>query len=280
MHHMRRLFSCLAAVFLAVLLSGCNLFDGVNATMEARSESERLSEATTALDRGDFPLAKDLFDRMLTDNLGGAAVLRGQGEALAGLAGYRLLAALDALQNGTGSFDRAPVLFRLNGTFNDVNLLEQAVTRLMTAGSADRGDRITRSFMRVAVAVRQLLAKYDTNRNRRLDATDAIDFTTNDTVTPTWDTLVREFITGPAKCGATIEASALDLIAGFDGKGEAWTFLLSGGQQLSGIYTPANRDTILAVLDLTTRLQKARTAFAAGDLSLFGTAIRDLDGAE
>lgn len=267
-------------VILAVWLSGCNLFDGVNSSLESRTDEDRLEEATIALDRGDFPLARDLFDRMVNEGIGGAAALRGQGEALAGLAGYRLLSALDALQNGTGSYDRAPVLFNLNRTFSDAGLLEQAVTRLMTAGSADRGDRITRALMRLSVAVRQLLTKFDTNRNRRLDASDAIDFTVNDGAAPTWPALAAEFLTGPARCGATVETSALDLISGFDGKGETWIFQLSGGQQLTGTFTAVNRDTILAALDLTTRLQKVQDAYAAGNLSLFAAAVRDLDGAE
>lgn len=280
MLRIRRLSLCLGAMILTVLLSGCNLFDGVNSSVQPRTESERLSEATSALDRGDFPLAKDLFDRIIAEGMGGAAALRGQGEAMAGLAGYRLLSAMDALQNGTGSYDRAPVLFNLNRTFSDPDLLEQAVTRLMTAGSADRGDRITRALMRVSIAVRQVITKYDTNHNRRLDAADAIDFTTNDASTPTWSAMAKDLLTGPARCGATIETSALDLITGFDGKGDAWTFLLSGGQQLTGTFTAANRDTILATLDLTTRLQKVQTAFAANNLTLFAAAIRDLDGAE
>ncbi|MFZ2955745.1 MAG: hypothetical protein WA705_02465 [Candidatus Ozemobacteraceae bacterium] len=275
-----RLLSCIA-LLTTMFLTGCNMFQGADTSFQNRSDDERLQQAQLALERADYSLALELFGGLLSSGRASNAALRGQGEAMAGMAGFRFLVALDALQNGTGSYDRSPVTFRLLGVGGERNALDEASLHLMGASDPERSDRMTRALVRLTAIVKLLIEKYDTNHNHRLDAYDAIDYITNDKITPTWKDLERELLVGPSTMGgATLDTVFIDLFRGFDGRGASWTYITPvSGATLSGTYSNSNRDTILAVGDLTNRLQKAQAVYNVNVLS-FADAIRDLDGAE
>ena len=134
--------------------------------------------------------------------------------------------------------------------------------------------------MAVAHAGRLLLDKFDTNHDGRFTDADGISYHTNDQTTPIWPDVFRQLVSGGAGVVETMETATLDLIQGFEGTGTEWTFLSPvAGTSYHGLFTEANRTTILAVSDLVVRLQKANTYYEVNEAS-FTAAIRDLDGAE
>ncbi|MBF0503024.1 MAG: hypothetical protein HQM09_23030 [Candidatus Riflebacteria bacterium] len=272
--------SCLA-LLATVFMSGCNTLSGIDTTIEQRTDGEKLREAELALERADYPLSLELFNNLVAAGKADGPALRGQGESMAGIAGFRFLAAMDALQNGTGAYDHSPVTFRLLAVAGSREALDDAVIRLMRAPDPARSDRLTRALIRLTAIVKLLIEKYDTNHNHRLDEFDAIDYTTNDKTTPTWKDIERECLSGPSTTtGETLENVFVDLFNGFDGRGEKWTFITPIlGETLSGTFSNSNRDTVLAVGDLANRLQKAQSAYGV-NVASFAAAIRDLDGAE
>lgn len=259
---------------------GCNLYDGIDSALTARTDEDLLAEGNLALASGDYAAAAERFDALLGRGNAGDPVLRGKGETLAGQGGFAVLRSLDALQNGIGPYDRGPVCFRTAWLARDRQLVSQGLSWMSRLARPERPDRIARGLMKVGIATRLLLDKYDTNNNRRLDAYDEIDFDTNDGKTPPWPTLYRDLVIGPAADGETLEQAFADLALGFDGRGEPWTLISPVlGQTFTGTYTDSNRATIRAVGDLIERLQAANPYFEV-NLASFAAAIRALDGGD
>ncbi len=259
---------------------GCNLYDGIDSALTARTDEDLLAEGNLALASADYAAAAERFDTLLGRGNAGDPVIRGKGETLAGQAGFAVLRSLDALQNGIGPYDRGPVCFRTAWLARDRQLLAQGLTWMSRLARPDRPDRISRALMKVGIATRLLIDKYDTNHNRRLDANDEIDFDTNDGKTPPWPILYRDLVTGPASDGETLEQVFADLAIGFDGRGDTWNLISPViGQTFTGTYTDSNRATIRAVGDLVERLKAAHPYFEV-NVASFAAAIRHLDGGD
>jgi len=287
----------LAGVTLFALFAvGCNVLDPLDSSLIGRTESDRLAQGRIALENGDYERALEVYDTLLrTEGGGGAESLRGKGEALAGLAGFNALQALDALQNRTGPNDASSALFRLVRMTRDLGRLEEGVSLVQRAEAPDRADRLSRALMRLTVAVEQLIQRYDTNHNRRLDAGDEFAFdldrgtatptlpiptTVAPAVSRTWKQLHRDLVTGPSAVNATLEDTFEDLFQAFDGRGTPWTFFSPlKDRQAAGTFTEANRQTILAASDLARRLRDADVYYGVNNAS-FARALQALDGAE
>jgi hypothetical protein len=269
-------------VGLAMLLlgSGCNSFDGFDTAVNRRSEQERVNEADHALDRGDFGMARALFDSLAHEGSLREEIAQGQGEARIGQAGFAVLPVLNVLQNGTGPYDRAPILFSTVRLVHDRPLLEEGYRFLSTVAAPERPALITRGLARVMAATHLLRTKYDTNGNRRLDPFDEITLDTNDKTTPAWPVLFRDMVTGPSALGGTLESAFFDLTTGLSGRGEPWTFQSPiSGRRVAGTFSASNRLTILALVDLIERLQDANRFYNV-DATGFTNAIASLDGIE
>ncbi len=265
-------------VISGLFLSGCNVFDALDTSTSDRSQKDLLNEGNIALESGDFGVANELFSRLYDQGTQTDAVLRGRGEALAGMAGFTVLKILDVLQNGTGPYDKGTIFFRTAYLISDRPGLEAGLSFMMRIGQPDHSDRISRALMKVAVATRLILEKYDTNKNKKLDIYDQIDFDTNDANTPAWPNLFPKLVTGPSSDGSTLEQAFLDLAYGFDGRGDEWTFLSPYGQRrVTGTYTPSARRTITALGDFVDRLEAVNPHFNLNE-STFIEGIRNLDG--
>jgi hypothetical protein len=191
-----------------------------------------------------------------------------------------VLAVLNAVQNGTGPYDRAPVIFSTVSLVQNRHLLEEGYRLLTTVSTPERPSQITRGLARLVAAVHLLRAKYDTNGNRRLDPFDEITLDTNDQTTPSWPVLYRDLVTGPSSLGGTLESAFFDLTTGLSGRGDPWTFQSPvSGKRVSGTFSASNRMTILAVVDLIERLQHANRFYNVNSTE-FTNAIAALDGTE
>ena len=275
--HNRKLLFTLFVLWIATILSGCNLFESVDTSLNARSDLDRIEEGNIALQAGDFTRALEIFSDARILIGGQDSVTRGYAEAIAGLAGFRVLSLLDSFQNGIGPYDRGEVLFRCRGQITSIPGLTQACTELRSLHDPERPDHITRGLARIALAVHQVLQKYDTNRDKQLTSADYIDFDTNDATTGDWPTLYADLIT-VGGAGGTLEDAYFDLITGFNGRGSDWTFISPlSSQKITGTFTEVNRHTIQAVGNLIESLKLANTYYHVDEAS-FTTALRLLDG--
>ncbi len=266
---------------MAILMSGCNLFDGVDTSLSRKNNSDLASEGEIALRSGNYILALDIFQRLSNSpDANEAKVIQGLGESIAGMAGFKLTRVMDVLQNGTGGYEHTPVTLKTAATISDPQSLGKAVGILWKNPAPDRPDLIARGLMGLTTAARLLLDKYDTNRNGKLDSADQINFETNDKTTLPWPDLYREIVTGPSSTTGTLEQSYKDLANGFNGRGEPWTFFTPVEEKkLVGTYTAINKSTILAVGELVDRIEAVNPYYNV-HLASFTAAIIEIDGTD
>lgn len=275
-----RILRAFLMLWVALGLSGCNLFDGMDTALKARTDDELIDEGYLALGSGDYTGARETFQTLLGRGNATDQVKQGMAESEAGLAGFRVLSALDIMQNSVGPYDRGALWFKCAALISDIDRLETSAAMMQQVSSPSRTDRLTRGLIPPVIAAKRLLGKYDTNKNGRLDKFDTITFTTNDAKTATWPELYTALISGSNTSGTSLEQSFRDLAFGFDGRGDDWTFLTPVSElRLTGKYSESNRATINAVGDLTDRLQAIQPYYGINPAS-FTALIIELDGIE
>ncbi|HEY9068840.1 MAG TPA: hypothetical protein VIV61_01215 [Candidatus Ozemobacteraceae bacterium] len=273
-----RILRAFLMLWVALGLTGCNLFDGMDTAMSGRTDDELVDEAYLALGSGDYTGAREIFQKLVNRGNATGPVVQGLAESEAGLAGFRVLSVLDTMQNGVGPYDRAALWFQCATTISDIDRLERASRMMQSVPAPSRTDRLTRGLIPPLIAAKRLLEKYDTNKNGRLDIYDQITFTTNDAKTATWPELYAAFIGGAATSGLSLEQAFSDLVYGFDGRGEAWTFLSPvNGARLTGSFSASNRATITAVGDLADRLEAVHP-FHDVHAASFSALLTEIDG--
>lgn len=272
-----RMFFAVVSLCSLLLTGGCNFLEGFDKGMIGRDASDLASEGELALERGDYVRALELFEGLVEDGDNTRKTRLGYAEALAGSAGFNLLSVLNALQNTTGPYDIADVLFRTVGMITDRARLEKAWSQLRLIADLDRPDYIFRGLIPILLAVDRTIEKYDANKNRRIDKNDRVGFYTNDQITENWPIFYSRLAGSPGAPGI-LEHSFLDLTKGFDGRGDQWTFISPvSDKSHSGSFSTANRQTILAVSDLVERLKKVDEQYER-DLAAFSLHVRNLDG--
>jgi len=275
-----RVIRAFLMLWIALGLSGCNIFDGMDTALKARTDDELIDEGYLALGSGDFAGARETFQTLLGRGNATDQVKQGMAEAEAGLAGFRVLSVLDIMQNGVGPYDRGALWFKCAAMISDIDLLETAAAMMRQVSSPSRTDQLTRGLLPPLIAAKRLLEKYDTNKNGRLDTFDNVTFTTNDGKTATWPELYTALISGSYSSGTSLEQSFRDLAYGFDGRGDAWTFLSPvAGLRLTGSYSESNRSTITAVGELTDQLEAIHPFYDVNAAS-FSALIIALDGTD
>lgn len=276
----RSLIVWLCMLGAAILLSGCNVFDTIDTSLVTRPVEDRIAEGKLALASGAFVRAMEIFNGLYAEGNRSSDVCIGRGEAMAGASGFNLLTALDVLQNGTGPYDHAPVIFGLGRMISDRELLGKGIAAVREAPSVPRADRLARGLWSLAWTARLLLDKFDTNHNGRFDYADQISYTVNDEKVMTWPQIHQLLVSGPANTAQTLEQTFVDLFEGFNGRGTTWTFLTPvSDTSMTGAFSASNRHTILATGDLVERLKLVHLYYETNEAS-FTAAVRDLDGAD
>lgn len=274
----RTLFGIPALLLAILTLSGCNVFDGADKAFGKRTSEDILVEAELALEAGDFIKSEELFERLIEGGYCTRESIRGYGESLAGKAGFNVLNYLNLLQNGVGSYDTSSILFSLASTIRNRELLEKGHAKMLEIPDPDRSDLLSRGLMQIGISVDKIFEKYDTNKNGRLDKFDEIDFKSNDSAYPAWPEFYLQVAGSSNSTG--LRSAFSDLIKGFNGRGEVWTFITPiSGEVVNGEFSAANRRTIQAVEDIIIRLKNINLLFDV-DLAGFSNQIRDLDGSD
>ncbi len=279
MRSSKKSFLAFVLLLTATLLGGCNAFEAIDSNMTDRSQEDRLSKASLSLDAGNFELALEDYDLLYNEGYVTADLLRGRAYANAGLGGFRLATALNSLQNRTdGPLDNSTALFTMQNLINDPKRVESAISDLSKIPQPNASDKSFYAILTSAYACHQLVKKYDTNFNKRLDKFDEIDFDTNDSKTELWGSLFSRLTATSGE--QSLEVAFISLAQGFEGRGDSWLMISPiQGTRIRGLYTPANRSSILAIGDLADKLEVANVYFNR-DANLFKQTLISLDGAE
>lgn len=266
-----------AIIAIALFVSGCNAFEAFDRSQNKGDFAAKLGEARLELASGNYANALDRYDRIIADNGSNDDVWRGHAAAQAGLAGFNMFSVLDRLQNGVLVPDTATVFFAASKLIKDPVMLNQAIddmSRLMTPNSEDK---LFRSLLSCLSACKALLTKYDTNLSGKFDAPDQINFSTKDDKTAKWPNLYA--LLTSADSAYSLEKAFIELTQAFDGRGSQWTTVSPmQGTTHSGTYTPANRNTILAIGNFIEDLKEINAWYDKSETS-FKTKLMALDGA-
>ncbi|MGM0598201.1 MAG: hypothetical protein ACQETH_00170 [Candidatus Rifleibacteriota bacterium] len=269
----------IAAILIASALTvGCNSFEAVNQSLNETDRTTLVSEGNIALDEGRFAGALELFERAMTKGGANDATRRGRASALAGLGGFNLFSVLDIMQNGTIPGDSPGTIFAASSIIQDRKKLDEAVSELWQLKNVTANDRLLKSLLVSISCAREIVEKYDTNFNGYLDKYDEIDFDTRDEKTRTWTEIYNELTSLSAQ--RSLELAFEDMARALDGRGESWVLISPvQGNRYSGIYSRANRNSILALVNFVDSLEIADVYFE-NSKTRFKDSIMALDGAD
>ncbi|GAB4269272.1 MAG: hypothetical protein Kow0029_05230 [Candidatus Rifleibacteriota bacterium] len=266
------------ALLLTLSLSGCNTFEAFDQSLNGTDQDSLISEGNIALNEGRYVDALDFFERSLV--AGGVNIdsLRGRASARAGIAGFNMLKTLQVLQNGLIPADSPATIFKAASYVKDKSLVEKAISDLNMISVPEAKDRLMLALLVAIYNCKLLVEKYDTNFNGKLDQNDQIDFDTRDEKTLKWADLYANAVGDTSMF--SMEKAFMNLAQGLEGRGENWVFVSPvKGVVYEGIFTPANRNTILALVNFTDSLETANAYFDNSE-TLFKKTITALDGAE
>ena len=277
---MNRLRLCLITVTIiaSALTVGCNSFEAVNQSLNETDRTTLVNEGNIALDEGRFAGALELFERAATKGGANDECLRGRASALAGLGGFDLFTVLDIMQNSTIPGDSPGTIFAAAKVVKDREKIDEAVSDLWQLSNLNAGDRLLKSLLVSLSAAGEILEKYDTNFNGRLDKYDEIDFDTRDEKTRTWSEIYNELISLNAQ--RSLELAFENMARALDGRGESWVLISPvQGNRYSGLFSRANRNSVLALVNFVDNLETADVYFE-NSKTRFKDTIMALDGAD
>lgn len=263
-------------VLISLTLTGCNAFEALDANLNERDQRALVDEGNLKLAAADYTNALELFDRAISAGGASDESFRGRASSQAGLAGFNMFAVLNKLQNDAIPPDSSAVIFSAAKLIKNPDLLNQAIESMNRLSAPGSDDLLFRSLMVSLSAVKSLLQKYDTNLNQKLDTPDQISFETNDSKTSDWKTLYQQLTANSSSW--SLEKAYIELTQSLDGRGTEWiTISPIQGISHKGIYTPANRSTIIAVGNFADTLEAADKWFDISQ-SEFKTLLLALDG--
>jgi hypothetical protein len=272
--HQARILAVL--ITLSLFLTGCNAFEAFDRNINQSDFSARLGEARLELASANFANALDLFNRLIEEHTPNDEVWRGRASAQAGLAGFNMFTVLERLQNDVIVPDTAAVFFVTSRIITDNSLLDKAIEDMHKVKAPTADDKLFRSLMACIFACRSLQEKYDTSLNRKFDTPDQIDFDTRDDKTPQWPELFTRLTS--ASSPYSLEKAFIELSHSLDGRGTSWiTISPVQGISHTGLYTPANRSTILAAGNFADAIEEINNWFGNSE-ARFKELILALDG--
>lgn len=271
---------CLVVMAVAIILSitGCNAFESFDHAARDSDHSALESEARLILNAGEYTQALEIYQRIIEEGTTSDAVLRGRAYSWAGLAGFNMLAALDRLQNSLLPADSPAIVFNASAMITDSAKLKKAVDDLNRLMQPTKDDLLLRSMLVSFLACHKLLEKYDTNYSGRLDAPDQIGFNTKDDKTMAWPDLYAMLTAENAEY--SLEKAFVDMANALNGRGTDWILITPiAGRRISGLYTSANRNMILAIGNFAHVLQTANGWYDISETN-FSQTILGLDGVQ
>ena len=266
-----------AAILLTVtlLVSGCNMFEAIDSSVNTTSAGDLISEGNGRLADADYATALNRFDRAL-EKCSSDEAKRGRASAYAGLAGFDMFSVLNSIQNDLAAPNSSAVFFQAAKKIVDLDNMNKAVEDMASLSDPTKDDLLFRSLLASVTAAKTIIVKYDTNMNSKLDNPDQINYTTNDKKTKSWEELYSHL--GSSASPYSLERAYIELADAFNGRGTTWkTISPFASVTKTGTYTQANFNTLEAVFDFGRRIKEANIKYG-NSVSEFKTAILDLDG--
>ena len=267
-----------AALALALAMTGCNTFEAFNQSLAGTDQATLISRGNIALDEGRYYDALELFERSTEKGGSNDETLRGLASSRAGIAGFNMFKTLQTMQNGVIPGDSSATVFQAAALISDNELISKAIDGLWQLSAATPQDRLLRALLVATYNAKLLVNKYDTNLNGRLDNNDQIDFDTRDDKTALWSSIYSNAISSTAH--HSLELAFADMVKACEGRGENWILISPvQGQRFEGLFSSANRATILAIGNFADSLETAQVYFDNSE-TLFKKTLTALDGAD
>ncbi|MEW6710660.1 MAG: hypothetical protein AB1403_12615 [Candidatus Riflebacteria bacterium] len=268
----------LALTLLMLIGSGCNSFEAFNQSLTGTDQASLISRGKIALDEGRFADALELYERAAVQGSATDEIRRGLASSRAGIAQFNMFKALQTMQNGVTPGDSPAVIFQAASYVKDKDLIKLAIDDLWRLSLPTAQDRLMRGLLVGIYQAKLLVDKYDTNFNGRLDKNDQIDFDTRDDKAALWAAIYNDLISLTSYY--SLELAYYDLAQAFDGRGEDWVLISPvQGSRFEGNFTAANRQTVIAIGNLTDSLEAAQVYFNNSE-ALFKQTMVNLDGSE
>lgn len=160
----------------------------------------------------------------------------------------------------------------------DNSSVEKAITDLGRLSQPSEQDKLLKSLLVSIYTSKLIVEKYDTNFNGKLDKNDQIGFQTRDDKTAMWNSIFSQATSLTSI--KSMELAFQNMATAFTGRGEKWVIISPvQGLRFEGVFTPANRNSILAISSLTDSLEAANVYFNNSE-TLFKQTIIALDGVE
>lgn len=266
------------ALLLTVFSSGCNSFEAFNQSIAGTDQATLASRGNIALDEGRYADALELFERAAAEGNANDEIWRGKANARAGLAGFNLFKTFQVMQNGLLPGDSEGTIFLAANYLGESNMVKMAISDLWQISGPTMQDKLLRALLTAIYQAKLLVEKYDTNLNGKLDKNDQIDFDTRDDKTPLWSAVYADAVSAGGYY--SLEMAFLDSCQALDGRGENWVLISPIlGSKYEGLFTQANRGTILAIANFADKLEAAQVYFNNSE-SLFKQTLTALDGSE
>jgi hypothetical protein len=267
----------LLAISIVLFAPGCNVFEAIDQGVNDTGRDSLVARGNIALDEGRYADALELFERASVKGVCDDT-RRGRASSLAGLTGFNMFNSLNSMQNGLVPGDSPAVFFVAASSIDGLEQLQAAISQLWQLNNPGKQDLQLRALLVVFYNCLMLKEKYDTNFNGRLDANDKIDFDTRDDKMVGWQELYANSTS--LSHYYSLECAFSDLVNAFEGRGEPWVMISPvAGNRTEGLFTFANRQTVLALANLTDSLETANSYFD-NSRELFKQTIIALDGAD
>lgn len=271
----KRFLKAVSLLVCIVALSGCNVFESFDRSIEKRDSSTLVEHGNYKLASANYAEALDLFERASEGGFDDD-VRRGLGASYAGLAGFNMFSFLDSLQNSVTDPNSSAVIFFASAQISDLDLLIKAVENMELINNPGNDDYLLRSLMAVCASAKIIYKKYDTYTNNKLDSSDQIALSVNDGEVGTWEDLYYRFSSKNDKI--SLEKAYLELAKALSGRGASRTTMSPFDNVIeTALFTEANFKTVAAVEKFANTLKLANIAYNSSDEASFKAYIMSLD---
>ena len=256
-------------------ITGCNVFESLDRSIDKRDFETLVEHGNYKLAAAEYADALDLFERAAesgyTDD-----IYRGLAASNAGLAGFNMFEVINALQNGIIDSNTSAVFFDASKKITDINEIHLAINYMNLIKEVGNDDLLLRSLLAVVADAKNLYLKYDTYKNNRLDSSDHISITADESEYGTWSELYSKFSSPSDFC--SLEKSYNELVKALSGRGISKTAMSPFGDVIqTADLTEANFKIILAVENFANKLKAANGAYERQNEEQFRRYIESLD---
>lgn len=262
-------------VLSVICITGCNVLESLDRSIDKRDADTLLENGKYKLASAEYEDALDLFERAAESGYNDE-IYRGLASSLAGMAGFNMFSVINTLQNSIKDSNTAATFFEYSKNIKDIDAVFKAITYLNLISEPGNDDLLLRSLLAVVADAKTIYLKYDTYTNGRLDNTDKISISLDESEVGTWPELYKRFSSPADLC--SLEKAYNELIKSLSGRGVSKTAMSPFGDIIqTAEFTEANFKILVAVEDFANKIKAAENAYQRSNEEEFMKQIISLD---